>query len=67
MFSRSVIDNSRGVIDYSRSVTDNSWSANDDSRVMLQLAASFTIGIYNHNIFIVPALSVGQVGRIPLD
>ncbi len=60
MFSRSVIDNSRSVIDNSRGVID-------DSKLMLQLVASFTTGIYNQNIFIVPALSVGQVGRIPLE
>jgi hypothetical protein len=38
MFSRSMIDNSRSII--------------DDSRVMLQLVASYTILIYDDNIFI---------------
>jgi hypothetical protein len=39
MFSKSMIDNSRSII--------------DDSRVMLQLVASFTILIYDDKNFIV--------------
>jgi hypothetical protein len=47
MFSRSVIDNSRNVI--------------DDSRVILQLVASFTIIIYACQFFIAQATGVGII------
>jgi hypothetical protein len=48
MFSGSLIDDSRSIIDDSRSIID-------DSRVTLQLVASFTIVLYNHEIFIAQA------------
>ncbi len=49
MFFSSIIDNSRLVIDDSKSIIYN-------SRVTLQLVASFTIAIYNCHIFIVQAI-----------
>jgi hypothetical protein len=39
-------------------ITDDFGSVIDYSWVMLQLVASFTIVIYNHCIFIVPATGV---------
>ena len=39
----------------SRSIVDDSWSVIHNSRVILQLWASFTIIIYDHQIFIVKA------------
>jgi len=36
---------------FSRSIIDYSESLIDDSRVMLQLVASFTIAIYDHHVF----------------
>jgi hypothetical protein len=62
MFSRSVIDDSRSIIDDSRSIIDDSRSIivhsrriMDDSRVMLLVAASFTLISYDRHIFIVQA------------
>jgi hypothetical protein len=45
---------------FSRSITDDSKSIIDNSRVMLQLVASFGIIIYDH-IFIVQATDGQQV------
>ncbi len=53
MFSRSIIDDSRSVIDDSKNIID-------DSIVTFQLVASFTIDIYNQDIFI--AQDTGKKG-----
>jgi hypothetical protein len=50
--SRSIIDNYRSIIEDSRSIIDDSRSIIDNSGVRLQLAASFTIIIYDYQIFI---------------
>ncbi len=51
---------SRSVNDYSRSIIENARSVIDHSRVMLQLAVSFTIIIYEHHIIIVQAPDVNK-------
>ncbi len=50
--SRSIMDDSRSIIDDSRSIIDDSRSILDNSGVRFQLAASFTIIIYDYQIFI---------------
>jgi hypothetical protein len=51
---------SRNINDYSRSIIKNSISVIDHSRVMLQLAVSFIIIIYEHHIVIVQATGVNR-------
>ncbi len=51
---------SRNINDYSRSIIDNARSVIDHSRVMLQLAVSFIIIIYEQNIVIVQATDVNK-------
>jgi len=49
---------------FSRSIIGDSWSVIDDSRVTLQVVASFTIVIHAH-IFIVEATSVNTKVILP--
>jgi hypothetical protein len=51
--SSSVTDDFRSVTDDFRSVTDDFRSVTDNSRMTLQLVTTFTIAIYDRQIFIV--------------